>query len=136
MAAFFMEVIMLDFSKVKKHFMNITMQDGTVYLVFMPKKATYERYLAMQVEKMETAQKLQGAQSSGADAINAISTEDILKATNMTETYEVAAEILSNNKQGKTVTAAELSESLDMEDITLFFREFAAFVNSTSQNPN
>ena len=91
-----------DFGKLKRSFYTTTLKDGTVLVVNMPEKRVFERMQSItEVEEDED-----------------IKYNDLLN---------LLAEILSNNKAGKEITADYLAN--EKYDI-------GQFVNSLKNNPN
>ena len=103
---------MLDYTKFKKKFDPITMPDGTVLHLLMPKKKT--------VGRMTALGKL--GENKEVDELD--------------EMYSVAAEILSNNMQKKHFTADEVENMLDAEELGALFEEYAKFVSEIKSDPN
>lgn len=103
---------MLDYTKFKKRFDPITLPDGTVLHLLMPKKKTMERMTALgKIEEGESTDTLG-------------------------EVYSVAAEILSNNMQKKHFDPSEVEDMLDTEELGALFEEYAKFVNEIKKDPN
>lgn len=96
---------MLDFSVQNKPFMTVKLQDERQVFVVPPKK----RQLDALVNAQENA------------------TIDTL--------YEMAAELLSNNKQGWMFSMEDLSD-WDTNDIQAFFRAYMEFIQQMRSNPN
>lgn len=103
-----------DFGKVKRSFYTTKLQDGTTLVVEMPKKKTFEK---MQ-EVSETDK-----DDSNIDAYNKL--------------LELMAEILSNNRNKKKITAEYLEEEgYTIEDIVTYIDNYTEFVNTITRNPN
>lgn len=96
---------MLDFSVQNKPFMTVKLQDERQVFVVPPKK----RQLDALVNAQENA------------------TIDTL--------YEMAAELLSNNKQGWTFSMEDLWD-WDTNDIQAFFRAYMEFIQQMRSDPN
>lgn len=103
-----------DFGKVKRSFYTTKLRDGTTLVVEMPKKKTFEK---MQ-EVSETDK-----DDSNIDAYNKL--------------LELMAEILSNNRNKKKITAEYLEEEgYTIEDIVTYIDNYTEFVNTITKNPN
>lgn len=105
---------MLNFNNVKKRYMNVTMRDDKVFLVCMPKKKIFERFLDLQKE-------LKDKEPEG---------------SLIDDMYDLTAEILANNKLGREVTTAYVADTFDVEDIQILFTEYMNFVSQASNDPN
>ena len=103
---------MLDYTKFKKKFDTITLPDGTVLHLLMPKKKTIERMMSLG------------------------KVEDGTEESQLDEAYSVAAEILSNNMQKKHFSANEAEDMLDAEELGALFEEYAKFVSEIKNDPN
>lgn len=101
-----------DFGKLKRSFYTTTLKDGTVLVVNMPEKRVFERMQSItEVEEDED-----------------IKYNDLLT---------LMAEILSNNKAGKEITAEYLAnEKYDIEELVEYLKDYGQFVNSLKNNPN
>lgn len=101
-----------DFGKLKRSFYTTTLKDGTVLVVNMPEKRVFERMQSItEVEEDED-----------------IKYNDLLT---------LMAEILSNNKAGKEITAEYLANGkYDIEELVEYLKDYGQFVNSLKNNPN
>lgn len=104
----------LDFNKIKKSSLTITLPDDdhTKLLLMTPTK------------KLLT--ELQETYLSDHDTVG----ED-LEAL-----YQLTAKLMSRNKAGISVTADQLSELLDSEDIAIFFDAYTDFVKNFANQKN
>lgn len=103
-----------DFGKVKRSFYNTKLKDGTILLVNMPMKKTFEK-----ITKIEELQ----------EDDDAILVYDTM--------LDLMAEILSNNKQKRQITTEYLEkEKYDIEEITAYIGDYAKFVETIKNNPN
>lgn len=100
-----------DFNKLKKKTFSIILNDenNTHLKLVTPKKKIMSEFLEM---SQNTAN---------------VSMDDI---------YNITAEIMSCNSEGKTITGAQLEEILDFEDILAFFQSYTAFIQSLSSAKN
>ena len=101
---------MLDYTKFKKRFDAITLPDGTVLHLLMPKKRTLEKLMSL------------GKIGEDEDAVD--------------EMYDTAAEILSNNMQKKHFAADEVENMFDTEELGALFEEYSEFVSGIKSDPN
>lgn len=105
-----------NFNKINRTFFNVTLKDGRKLQVKMPKKSTFGKVSALQAMQ---------------DDENATA-EDVM------DTFAgILAECLSNNLSGERVTAEEIAEDYDIEEMKGFISEYyEKFVGSIQQNPN
>ena len=103
-----------DFGKVKKSFYNTKLKDGTVLLINMPMKKTFDK-----ITKIEELQ----------EDDNASMVYDTM--------LDLMSEILSNNKQKKRITKEYLEkENYDLEEIIAYIGDYTRFVETINHNPN
>ena len=106
--------VSFDFNKIPRSFFNVTLKDGRVLQVKMPKKKTFEKLQALQ--NMDQ---------------NAVEIDDLL------DTFgALCAETLSHNLNGETVTADYMVENYDIEEMTEFIKTFYVFVGNITNDPN
>lgn len=104
-----------DFGKVKRSFLTTKLLDGTVLVINMPRKRTFE--------KMQ--------------AINNIDEDDAGDIEVYNELLELMSEILSNNKANQEITAEDLeNQGYNIELIVMFLKQYSDFVNSIKNDPN
>lgn len=107
---------MLDFSHLHKASLAVRMPDGSELSVLSPTKKIFDTLNDLE-------QRFQGGtQMNDLGAIR--------------EIYALIAEILSRNKQGRSVTAELLEEQLDFEDLQTFFNAYVSFVAGEASDPN
>ena len=106
--------ISFDFNNIKRSFFNVTLKDGRVLQVKMPKKKTFEKLGALQnIDE------------------NDVEIDDIL------DTFgALCAESLSNNLSGEVVTTEFMTENYDIEEMTEFVKQFYVFVGGVAEDPN
>lgn len=106
----------LDFNKVKKNYLTIILnnEEQTKLLVMTPTKK-------LLTELSEMLPK---------DTDEMPSDEDLVAL------YSLTARIMSRNKTGKHVTAAELMDCLDFEDLVVFFTAYSEFISNTANSKN
>lgn len=106
----------LDFTKVKKQVLSVTLGDGEKLLIKTPSK----RVTTLLMELSDDFENItDGADTEVMDSI-----------------YTVCAEIMSNNRQGKKVTTEYLSDVLDIEDLTVFLNAYVEFVSKVTNVKN
>lgn len=103
-----------DFNKVKRSFMTVKLKDGRKLVVKMPMKKTFEKMTA-----------LQGVESSDMTAEDAMDTLGGL-----------CAEILSNNMNGERITAEEITENYDIEEMEAMVETYMDFAGGVKNDPN
>ena len=110
----------LNFNKVKKHYLNITLVDGRVIMVGTPNKGLLDKIMVMDTRlKTENTNDVTDVSS---DQIN--------------ELYNICGEILSINKTNTKITGKELGEMFDVEDLFLFFNTYMTFLDSIANSKN
>lgn len=102
--------MVVDFTHASKNFLTVKMKDKSTLFVSPPKKKIFTKF--------EEIQRMQGEGTAGSE-----------------EVYQLMAEILSNNKQDKKISADDLQD-FDSDDIKLLFAAYRDFVMGESQNPN
>lgn len=107
----------LDYTKLKKQYLNVTLIDGTKLLIGTPTKKVMEQMLAMR-SSLEALENGEG----GTDE--------------MDELYEVCAKIMNRNKAGISITADYLAETMDLEDLIIFMTAYTDFVGEMEQAKN
>ena len=105
---------MLDYTKQKKKFLTVTLIDGTVVFLGVPKKGLFDKLMSVEkkVKETEDFEELYG------------------------EMAGLSAAILSNNKAGKQFTDDEVNEMMDIEDMALLVSEYSKFAGTAVNNPN
>ena len=109
----------LDFNKVKKQFLTITLADekNTTLMIGTPTKAI-----------MDDLMILQNSMSAVSDnETNNEATDDL---------YNACARVMSRNKAGVKITKEFLSEIFDFEDIILFFTAYMEFIDEVIASKN
>lgn len=105
----------LDFNKVKKQYLTIVLPDEnqTKLMLMTPTKKLLTALSTMLPD-----------------------TEDVPTEEDLAALYELSAQLLSRNKTGRKVTADELAELLDFEDLLAFFTAYTAFIESIANSKN
>ena len=103
-----------DFNKVKRSFMTVTLKDNRKLIVKMPMKKTFEKLSALQ--EMDT------------DSMTAEDAMDTLGG--------LCAEILSHNMTGEQVTAKEITDDYDTEEMEALIDAYMEFAGGVKNNPN
>ena len=104
----------LNFNNSKKQFLTVTLpdEDQTKLLVKMPRKGLLDKVLALQ---------------KNAEEMN----ED-----NISQIYEVTAEILNRNVGNKKIDAEKLGKLLDFEDLFILFNAYVEFIAGVANQKN
>lgn len=105
-----------DFNKIKRTFFNVKLKDGTALQVKMPTKNTFGKV----------------------QALNALRENENANVDDVIDTMAgVMADCLSNNLNGVKVSAEQVSEEYDIEEMTAFIEEYyEKFVGGLQNNPN
>ena len=101
---------MLSFKNIKKKCMPVEFVDGTMVSVYLPTKAIFDNMIAMDTEKMQN--------------------------TDVSEFYQIVAELISRNAENKKITAEYLEKTLDFEDLKLLYTAYSEFVLEVMNSPN
>lgn len=106
----------LDFNKVKKNYFTITLnnEERTKLQVMTPTKRLLSELATILPE------------TSGG-----MPSDEDLKSL-----YNFAAQLMSRNKAGREVTAEELEEILDFEDLIIFFTAYTDFIVGVTNEKN
>ena len=105
---------MLDYTQREKKFLTVKLADGRLLLLSPPKKSLYTTLSKMEKAIGET------------DDYEAIF-EDVASLT---------ALILSNNKEREVITAAEVEEMMDFDDMFYLVSGYSVFAGEVVANPN
>lgn len=105
---------MLDFTKMKKKFMTVKIDEETTLYITSPRKKDLENMFA-------TNSMLAGGEISNED-VNLI--------------YEMVADLLSNNKNKTEITADYISDIFGLDDIMVFLEEYMKFVTGAMSQKN
>lgn len=105
----------LDFNKVKKNFLTVTLPDKdlTTLFVLTPTKAIMDAFQMLQ------------------DSIN---NENQIEA--MDDLYKICAKIMTRNKANIFVTPEKLEQCLDVEDLTIFIQAYSNFLREITNQKN
>ena len=103
-----------DFIKVKRSFMTVTLKDNRKLIVKMPMKKTFEKLSALQ--EMDT------------DSMTAEDAMDTLGG--------LCAEILSHSMTGEQVTAKEITDDYETEEMEALIDAYMEFAGGVKNNPN
>lgn len=105
----------LDFNKVKKQYLTIVLPDEkqTKLTLLTPTKKLLTLLSTMLPD-----------------------TDDVPTEEDLAALYELSAQLLSRNKTGRKVTADELAELLDFEDLLAFFTAYTGFIESIANSKN
>jgi|GEM_PF-1336728 len=109
---------MLDFTKsVKQHF-PVNMIDNQTIRVRMPTKKSFAAMVELQ------------------DKLARLVTLNANISAQLDEIYDLCSTILSNNLDQKEISSEYLSDLLDLEDLRIFYKTYAEFVNSVLNGTN
>lgn len=99
------------FNKIERSFFAAELKDNKKVLIKMPQKKTFEKM----------------------NAFNSATTdiEDTIGAL-----YGLCADIMSNNKTGRSITADYLEKNFDFEEMMIFIEEYTDFVSGVKKDPN
>lgn len=103
-----------DFNKMKRSFMTVTLKDNRRLIVKMPMKKTFEKITALQ--EMD---------------IDSMSAEDAMDTLG-----GICAELLSHNMTGERVTAQEITDNYDTEEMEALIDAYMEFAGGVKKNPN
>lgn len=103
-----------DFNKVNRSFMTTTLKDGRRLIVKMPMKKTFEKMTALQ--EMD---------------VDSMTIDDAMDTLG-----GLCAEILSHNMAGERVTAEEITDNYDTEEMSALIDKYMEFVGGVKSNPN
>ena len=101
----------LDFRKQRKACLKVTLSDKaeTRLSLLQPTKSLFQKMASMSEE---------------------VGSIDYADLDALDEVYGVCAELMSRNREGIEVTAEQLAETLDFEDIVVFLQSYGEFVAS------
>ena len=102
------------FNKMKRSFFTVELKDGRKLVVKMPKKNTFEKM----------------------NALEELDTENTTVNDVMDTLGGVVAEFLNNNMNGERITADEITEGYDIEEMHELIEQYVAFTRSMSRDPN
>ena len=105
----------LNFNKVMKHYLTITLIDGRSFMVGTPNKKLLDKIMAMDKK---------------------LKAEDIAETGQVDELYNISGEIMSINKTNTKITGKELGEIWDVEDLYLFFNTYMTFLDGVANVKN
>lgn len=107
----------LDFTTRKKEYLTVKLNDEkkTVLLIGTPTKKILDEFISIndQISESEGADK---------EAVN--------------DLYRVCARVMSFNKGGIKITAEDLGEFFDLEDVMTFFNAYSDFMASVTNVKN
>lgn len=103
-----------DFNKVKRSFMTVTLKDNRRLIVKMPMKKTFEKMAVLQE----------------------IDTEGVTAEDAMDTLGGLCAEILSNNMTKEKVTAQEITDNYDTEEMEALINAYMEFAGGVKNDPN
>lgn len=106
----------LDFNKVKKSYLTIILPDEeqTKLSLMTPTKKLLNELSEMLPEE----------------------TGEMPSEEDLESLFELTARLMSRNKTGKQITAEQLSDCLDFEDLVAFFNAYTEFVSNIANSKN
>jgi hypothetical protein len=109
----------LNFNKVKKEYLTITLQDenNTVIMVLTPTKGEMTRLVSLR---------------SSLESIK----DDSQDLEALDELFEASATLMSRNKGGIKIDKKLLEKIWDYQDVLIFFNAYMEFVTDTMQGKN
>ena len=109
----------LDFHKVTKQFLTVTLPDekNTILFIGTPTKAIMDDLTLLQ----------NTTNSEGDDKSNIEATDDL---------YNACARVMSRNKAGIKITKEYLADIFDFEDIKIFFNAYMEFIDEVIGSKN
>lgn len=110
----------LNFNNVKKSYLTVTFADEkeTTIMIGTPTKRVMDNLLILE------------------ETFKNVGESDDLNPSIMDELYNACAQIMSNNKTRKPITADMLADLFDFEDIFLFFNSYMDFVSQVTDSKN
>ena len=105
----------LDFTKINKPTLPIRLPDKSMVYVYTPSKEGLEELLEAN------------------DKLNDIIDDD---RESLTQLYDLAARLMSNNKTSRKFTGAELEKMFDSGDLVLFYSAYSAFIGEIYKTKN
>ncbi len=105
---------MLDFTKMKKKFMTVKLDEETTLYITTPRKKDLKNMFA----------------ANGMLTGGEISNDDVDLI------YDMVAELMSNNKNKKRITADYIAEIFGWDDIVVFLQEYMKFVTGAIAQKN
>lgn len=110
----------LDFNKINKTYLTITLTNGKSYYLSTPTKGLLNKILAM-----DNVLKSKG----DVDAMD-------IDPETIEELYNISADIMSINKTREKVSSNELGDMWDIEDLILFFNTYISYIESVANSKN
>lgn len=103
----------LNYQKLKKSYLAVTLIDGTEISIGTPTKKVYDDLKSMS---------------------DLIDDNDNVEA--MDELYRVTASVMSRNKDGVKIDKERLEEIMDIEDIIILYNAYMEFIGELSNQKN
>ena len=109
----------LNFNKVKKTYMTITLADEaeTTLMIGTPTKAIMDDLMSLQDNLVSISDDRANTEATG-------------------ELYKTCAKLMSRNKGGIKITAEYLENIFDFEDIIIFFNAYMEFIAEVTGGKN
>lgn len=106
----------LDFTKIKKKYLTVTLADGNVIMIGTPTKAIMDELTSLKT------------------TLEAMSENEDSEV--MDDLFGACAKLMSRNKTGKKIEKEYLENVFDFEDIIIFFNAYMEFINALSSEKN
>ncbi len=109
----------LDFNKINKTYLTITLTDGKTYMLTTPTKRLLSKIL-----EMDSILKANEEENTtfNEETINSL--------------YEISAEVMSTNKTKTKVSSEDLGTMWDIEDLILFFNTYMSYIEKVTNSKN
>ncbi len=109
----------LDFNKINKTYLTITLTDGKTYMLTTPTKRLLSKILEM-------------------DSILKASEEEntTFNEETINSLYEISSEVMSTNKTKTKVSSEDLGSMWDIEDLILFFNTYMSYIEKVTNSKN
>ena len=109
----------LDFRKSVKQYMIITLIDGKQLEICKPSKAVFNLFRPLS-QSFNDLENKEMTETESWDLLDVI--------------YDLCSKIMSHNRKREEITVEYLENTLDIDDLKLFFESYMAFVNDGLQH--
>lgn len=113
------QYVNLDLRKSQKQYMILTLGDGNKIEICKPSKAIFDLIKPL----TQSFNDLNESDLSETDSWDLLDT-----------IYELCSKIMSHNRERKEISVEYLENTLDTEDLQLFFESYMAFVTNQLEN--
>ena len=104
----------LDLRKSVKQYMKLTLIDGKEIEICKPSKAIFNMFKPL------------------SESFNELSSENLTETDSwdlLDKIYEICSKIMSHNRKREEISIEYLENTLDIDDLKMFFESYMAFVN-------